>query len=141
VSTGMLALQKAVYAALKNDAALTAELGAGVRIFDHIPQAQTWPYIRIGDDTRSDWGTQDGDGSEVELMIHSWHRSPNRGRAPVHTIMDHVYRILHRSNLEVEGFTTVLIRNVFSEILVEEDLTTYHGVQRFRVLLANNEEG
>lgn len=125
-----LELQKAVYDALKGDAQLT--ILVGTKVYDSVPAGTGFPYVAIGDDTAVPFDSDTFDGMEMTLTIHSWARG--LGRKEVKTIMGNVYRILHKSTLNMNGHTMVLMRFEFAETDLDPDGVTYHGVQRFRAL-------
>lgn len=123
------ALQTAIYTKLTSDSTLD---GLVTGVFDSVPETTDYPYISIGADTFIDWGAMDFQGMEATITIHSWSRA--RGRKEVKAIMARIYALLHEASLTVTSHNCVLIRQEYSETLLDPDGTTYHGVQRFRAL-------
>jgi len=82
-----LALQTALFAHLRADTALSATLG-GPRIYDAPPHAQSGdaspPYITLGDESVTAWGTKTEEGAAHELTFTIW--SAERGFSQVKTI-------------------------------------------------------
>lgn len=124
-------LQQAVYAALTGSASLMALATGGVH--DHVPQGTGFPYVVVGDELSNPADTDDILGAEHMISVHTWSRYAGMGEA--RQIMQEVYTALHRSRLVVEGaaFVDCLIDS--SQVFLDEDGLTRHGVQRFRVLL------
>jgi hypothetical protein len=138
-------IQKSIYAKLRADANLSALLAKDVQnntqsaIYDNVPEAvdsgsdSVFPYVTIGDDTAVDWDTDNSQGKEATLTIHSWSRY--RGRKEVKEIQGAIYNALHLSNLIITGYHSVLMVSEYSETLVDPDGLTRHGVQRFRLIV------
>jgi len=138
-------VQKAVYLALRADTNLLAMLARDVNdktkpaIYDNVPEAvdagsdSVFPYVTIGDDTFIEWDTDNSQGKEGTLTIHSWSRY--RGRKEVKEIQGAIYDRLHLSNLIFNGYYSVLMLSEYSETLVDPDGLTRHGVQRFRLIM------
>ena len=133
------AIQAAIYTRLTTYAPLTALVGT--RIYDFILPTATPPYVRIGDNTETDWSTKTADGWEFTLTIHCWDFE-KAGRKSVKAVMSAIYDALNRqeANVAVAGFTLVEIKSEFAETFQETSETGqadhfYHGVQRFRALV------
>lgn len=135
MSNGRLELQKDVYAALTGDSALMAKITG---VFDFIPDAQAYPFIQVGEADFSDWSSHTFDGFDATILVHLWHRPGSRGRAPLSDIMQDIYRILHKNTFSIPGFNVLSMRYDFSNIIVDPDAVTYHGVTRFRLLMGGN---
>ena len=135
------ALQKGIYDRLTGYAALTTALG-GARIFDFIPQGQTPPYVRIGDETRSEWDTKTEHGWDATMTIHAWSFEA-AGQKEIKTILGLLYDALHQQedNITVAGFQLVTIVCEFDHSYLEPSVEGapdkyWHGVMRFRALLS-----
>lgn len=92
-----------------------------------------FPYVVIGNDTHVPFDTDDASGSEATLVIHTWSRAKKVSETK--EIQGSVYDALHRYDLEVEGFHLVTMDFEYSETFLDPDALTFHGVQRFRILL------
>jgi hypothetical protein len=121
-------IQKSIYQTLTADPDLM-EVITGV--FDHVPQGQDYPYINIGEDTSIEWDTDTELGSESTLTVHVWSRE--YGRRQVKEIMEQIYDILHRAEIELETLHLVDCVVEFMETFLESDGVTRHGVMRIRV--------
>nr|WP_297388262.1 DUF3168 domain-containing protein [uncultured Roseateles sp.] len=125
------ALQTAVFTRLA--AAL-----APVAVYDHVPQAVDpgsdvpFPYVTIGEDEPREWDTDTEDGFEATFTVHVWSRQ--LGRLQVKQLQDEIYDALHRYNLPVTGYETVLLSFESATTLQDPDGITQHGVSRFRGL-------
>lgn len=131
---GRLNFQRALYQLLKNDPTLAGEGNKGV--FDFVPDNQAFPYVRIGDIEWVDFSTHTEDGFEGTCTIHTWSRPVDRGRRETLILQGIIYSLLHRSNLAIENYANVSLRFVSSNILVDPDNVTVHGIQVFRLLIA-----
>ncbi len=131
MSVGQFALQSTIYSTLNNDNTLTSTLGAGV--FDEVTEGTTYPFVAIGEDTVTDFGTKTEDGGQFTINIHVW--SQYTGSKETKNIMDRIHDLLHDSNLSVTGFNLVNLRFEFSDILRDPDGITRHGVMRFRAII------
>jgi hypothetical protein len=138
-------IQKAIYSELIEDSALATLLAKNANdsslpaIYDAVPQPKDagsdipFPYVVIGDDTLIDWDTDTSVGKEATITIHSWSRY--RGRIEVKNIQGAIYDALHLSQLNVDGYDTVLCFSEYSESILDPDGLTRHGVQRFRLII------
>lgn len=134
-----LELAKAVYARLIDYAELTAIRGD--RLFDHVPPTEIplgpnnegFPYQTMGEETSVSLDTDDSEGAEGTLTIHSW--STYRGTKEIRQMQDATHRALHRYSLSVTGANFITIEYDFSQILTDPDGITRHGIMRFRALL------
>ena len=118
--------QKAIYAALK--AALNP-----VTVYDHVPQRASFPYVTIGEDTTVDAGDKTAEGQDITLTIHAWSRK--RGRKEVKQILGQVRGALLGQPLMVAGYTVRFVRFEFGTTFKDADGVTYHGVQRYRIVV------
>ena len=119
-------VQKAIYAALK--AALNP-----VAVYDHVPRRASFPYVTIGEDTAVDAGDKTAEGQDITLTIHAWSRK--RGRKEVKQLLGQVRGALHGQPLTVAGYTVRLVRFEFGTTFKDADGVTYHGVQRYRIVV------
>ena len=124
-------LQKAIFAALEGDAALISMLGAG-RIHDLAPARVQFPYITLGRTSIYDWSTGTEGGTEQLVTLHVWSRG--RGKREAIEIMDRVSTCLHQANLALAGHHLVRLRQDYSEIVHDDDLSVHHGMLRFRAV-------
>lgn len=125
-----ISFQQSVYALLNGDSALLA-LVQGV--YDRPPQGSAFPYITIGESGISDWSTKTSTGTQHMLQLHVWSR--NGGRKEAAIIMERLHTLLHLGTMSITGQTLVQIRFVSSDIVLEDDGSTYQGTIRFKALL------
>jgi len=124
-------LQKAVYAALSADGALTTLLG-GASIYDAAPQDAAFPYVVIDHMQIRDWSTGTEPGAEHMLMLHVWSRYA--GKREAHEVADAVRAALDGAMLGLDDHRLVNLRHQYSELKRDEDGETQHGVLRFRAV-------
>lgn len=125
-----LALQKAIYAKLKNDADIAALVGT--RIYDNVPGDTGFPYLTLGDAQVTDWGAGDVAGAEHHLPFNVYTRGG--GRAEAKAIMGTVNAALKDAELTLEGYRLVNLRFLSAETAREADGTTWRGTIRFRAV-------
>lgn len=129
------AVQTAVVTALKADAALIALVnttGSNAGIYDFVDADTPFPYVVVGEGNARAMDTKTEHGMDQTLMIHTW--SEYRGMKQVKEIMAAVVDALDRAALSVTGHDLIDLRFEFSDILLDPDGLTRHGVQRFRVM-------
>ena len=123
-------LQKAIFAALGANAALTSVVGT--RIFDHAPANAAFPYITFGRTSVYDWSTGTESGTEQLFTLHVWSKS--KGKKEVLEIMELARETLHDAALELEGHSLVNLRLEFSEARYDDRNEAHHGLLRFRAV-------
>jgi hypothetical protein len=122
--TAAWALQKAVYAALTADAALTA-LCSG-RVFDAVPKKAAFPYVVIGEAEE-----RDGGGIVTHaLSLHLWSRA--NGAREVKQIADAVRACLDGAPLALDGHVLIDLAFVAADYVRQSDGETWRGSLRFR---------
>lgn len=119
-------IQEQMYTTL-SDAELT--------VYDFVPDNEHWPYVTFGDPDTAAFDTQEYDGAEITYPIHVWHRPEDRGKAPVLEIQQTIYDLLHKTDFTLTCGSVVSMRFLNAEIVVDPDNVTYHGIQRFRILI------
>lgn len=129
-TTGAVAIQKAVYDALSADVTLAAKISG---VFDFVPAPTVFPYVSIGEATVTPFDSETFNGTDNDLYVHTW--TQGAGRKLAKEIMDDIYRILHNANLVITGFCAVLCRFTFMETMIDPDGQSYHGIQRFRLII------
>lgn len=125
-------LQVALYAKLS-----TALPG---KVFDHVPQDKAGLYVTIGDDTFTDWDTDDATGFECTATINTYNTNKagavtDEGYKNLKSLQQTVYDTLHLQPLVVTGYNTVGVVQEYAESRRDNDGISRHGVQRFRILL------
>lgn len=138
MSYGPSATQAAIYLVLSQDTQLQTLLEGSrkdKKIYDIVPQAEPFPFITMADIQWDNRGNHSWDGLSGVLTVHSWYRSPNMGRAGVQLIMKRIDEILHNSEPTITGWTVVSFLRGSSNIIVDEDRVTLHGIQTFKIMI------
>lgn len=140
-------VHQAVFSALRGDSTLRALLAADViagsptmaAVYDgEAPQfatpedASRFPYIVTGDQTSTEFDSDDIDGQETTITLHVWDHY--RGKKRVRQVLDAIYNVLHEATLSVSGQHLVYCYWEFSEVLPEDAPRSQHAVTRFRVV-------
>lgn len=112
-----LALQKAIY----------DRLSSVVKVYDSVPEGAKLPYVVIGEDIATDWGTKLKDGQNVSVTLHIW--SDYNGMAEAKEMASTVLEALTSEPLEVQGFDFVLCRLELLQFMVDPE-GYRHGVVR-----------
>jgi len=134
-------LRAALIARFSADAGLLALIKAdgGVpRIWDSVPPEEVFPYIRLGDDSFSDYGDKSEPGQENYSNFHIFDRNPKsgyRGQKNVNLIQARLYALLHEKQMDVEGGQAYLIRFSSQRVLTDDGLM-WHGISRYRFLIS-----
>jgi hypothetical protein len=124
-------LQKALFAALAGDSALTALLG-GLKIFDHAPADVRFPYVTFGRTSIYDWSTGTEGGTEQLFTLHIWSKA--RGKKEALDIMEAVKGSLDDAALALDEHHLVNLRFEYGEVLYDDDISLHHGLLRFRAV-------
>ncbi len=124
-------LQKSVVQALKSDVALSGLLG-GSYVYDFVPQRAAYPFVSLGNVVSRDWSTSSERGDEHALTLHIWSKA--RGKKQCHLLVSAVRRVLHDVELVVEDHALVNLRYEFSDVRLDPDGETLHGIVRFRAV-------
>jgi len=112
---------------------------AGLEVFDHVPfepagaPDTNFPYGTIGDAEATPFDNDDDRGAYVDATVHVWSRY--KGRKEVDEALDAIYGLLHRAALTAVGYKVVDCLFTFSDVFVEQDGQTRHGVIRFRLTI------
>lgn len=132
-----LDFQKAVFAALNGDPALTALIGAG-KVFDDVPHsketsAPEFPYVVIGDQTGEENGASGACAADMTIEVHAWSRGA--GRSQCLSILDAIRAAVeggadHKTHAVATGVLVELHYQAHQTVL-EEDRETYRGTIRF----------
>lgn len=128
-----LEIQKAIFKALNDDKTLNKKITG---VFDFVPQEKKYPYVSIGADSFSDFGSHTFDGLDGFVIIDSWTQGET-SRELVKMIQADVYRILHNSDLAVTGFCVIKIVREFVETVLDPDGQTHHGIERYSIILTD----
>lgn len=127
-----LALQKAVIAALRADAAVSA-LVAG-RVYDEPPQGVEAPYVRIGNVDVSPL-RMDGSTDETVTFSIEGHSRPVAGRVEATRIAEAVRGALEGQDIVVPGFTTDWLHFITQAVSRDADGKSYVAVAAFEASL------
>lgn len=125
------ALQKALIARLREDAAVTALLGDPARVWDQPPAELQWPHLLVG---RSDSRPAPAEGGAVEHRVSLSCVSRFGGTEEARAVAAAVRACLHEATLEADGVRTANLRVTFSDVFRSADLRRSHAVVRLRAL-------
>lgn len=126
-------LQKALYAKLSADSALSALI---IGVYDAVPANTNFPYVVMGEALARDWSSTTTSGAAYSAALRVFSR--DGGRKQALAIMERLYALLHMQTLSVSGHTAVSVRYESSETRLEDDGITYQGIMRMRILLQQN---
>lgn len=130
----LVALQTALASALANAASIQALVGDPARVYDHVPQDATFPYIEIGDVEASADNDKDTNRIVAQVQINVWTGDEYAGRGSALQIMDAIYGVLHRAALSISGNAHVLTRFVGAETGRGDDGTVYGGIALYDIV-------
>lgn len=122
----MLAFKKAVYAVLSGDGTLTGL----ATIHDMAKLNQDLPYIDLANVSERDSSSKIYTGSEYFPIIHVWAATSDE----VLQIDERIRALLHRQELTIVGENFVDMTHIDTDIFIDTDNETMHGVVSFRAL-------
>lgn len=126
-----LDLQKAIVATLKGNAPVASLIGA--RIYDHVPDKASYPYVTYGADQSLQDDADCVAGFEVFVTIDVW--SAGVGQPEMKRIAGAVRAALHNAELALDEHSLVLIEHRQTRYLDDPDKQLRHGVVEFRALV------
>jgi hypothetical protein len=131
MSAHELALQKALIAHLKDDAAVQALLGQPARIWDAPPGRPILPHLLIG---RSESRPVRADGGGVEHALTLTVVSQFRGTEEAKAVLAAVRSRLTSAVVETDGVRTVSLRVAFADVFPGADGARTFAVLRVRAV-------
>mgnify|MGYP003377525631 CR=1 FL=1 len=131
----VLALRRALLAALTADAALVALLG-GAHVYDEAPPGAPTPRVTFADVQHRDWSAQLSRGAEHIVVLTVW--SGARGTREALEIADRVIAILDEAPLTLVGHALVDLRFVALATRREQNGRFARADIRFRATTESN---
>lgn len=125
------ALQEALIAHLRDDAALKALLGDPARVWDQPPGEPVFPHLLIG---RSESRPVAADGCGVEHNLTLTCGSTFGGTEEAKAVSAAVRARLFEAVLTADGVRTISLRVVFSDVFRSPDLRRTWAVIRVRAV-------
>lgn len=142
-----LEVQKEIYLLLYEDDSIIDLLNGDSstdattdRIYDYVPDNSAYPYITLQILPWSDRGNHTNEGLECEFQINVFYKPDAtnnlaRGNKTIHDIQKRIDELLHKTELCIDGWNTLILRRSFIDIQTNEDNVTKHGIQRFNLLI------
>lgn len=137
MSAHELALQKALIAHLKADAAVQVLLGDPGRIWDSPPQYPVFPHLLIG---RCESRAVGADGGGIEQALTLTVVSRFRGTEEAKAVLAAVRLALNDAALEADGVRTVSLRVTFADVFPGADGARTFAVLRVRAVTEESGE-
>lgn len=129
MSSPVLALRRAIRAALLADAALAGQLG-GPHVYDEAPPGAPAPRIAFAEVQARDWSAQSSAGAEQILVLSVW--SDARGMREALDIADRVVALLNEAPLTLAGHRLIDLRFVALATRREQNGRYARADMRFR---------
>lgn len=132
-------LQRAVYSALVNDAAVS---GLVQSVYADHPQPDepeddsVFPYITIGNDVATTWDSHTFDGGNHLVQIDVWSRSNNF--LETKDVADAIRDLLHHQPLTIAAADHVLTINENNTFTRDPDGHTKRGMCMYRIILTED---
>ena len=133
------ALAQALHMALRDDVAVTAQLGDPPRLYDHAPEDPIYPYLTYGAMREQSEGGDDLQLSAFTLNLHIWSRYG--GRSEVLSTTAALRSVIERRDLNIAGHKLVSANVIYSDIFRAPDGRTLHGLLRVSIKLSPVMEG
>lgn len=128
MKTSLWPLQVSILKRLKAHAELMKTVTG---IYDDVSSARAFPYVSLGEDTATPWGTKTNSGEEVTTTLHVW--STYNGKKEAKQILSFVLESITSEPLPLDGGFFMEYSNLdFMEIFTDPDGQTRHGVVRLR---------
>ena len=131
MSAHELALQKALIAHLKADAAVRALLGSPARVWDAAPAEAGFPHLIIG---RCESRPVAADGGGVEQALTLTVASRFRGTEEAKAVLAAVRLALNDASLAADGVRTVSLGVSFAQVFPSADGARTFAVLRVRAV-------
>lgn len=111
-----------------------------IPVYSFVPDNTQGEFVQIGDDTLIDLSGDCFVGFEATLTIHAWTipaatGEAYRGAMRCKEIQTQIYNALNRQDFTISGYNNLGCNAEFSETFQDSDGVSWHGVQRFRILL------
>ena len=135
--------QQTIYEVLSTDETLQDLIGGlghktipgDSKIYDRVPNEKNYPYITIGDIQWADRGNHTWEGWRAVLTVNVWYRDPGAARKAVQAIQKRIDELIHKTEPCIEGWNIVGLRRSTSNIIIEPDNITLHGIQKFNLMI------
>lgn len=125
-----LEVQKALVAALKAAAGVSALVGA--RVYDRAPDGVTFPYLQVRHVATTPADAQGRRGSEALWTVDVWSRAP--GAVECRRIMAAVHGALHWATPTLDAGSVVMCRENGRRDVADPDGVTTHGMLDFIIV-------
>jgi hypothetical protein len=109
MSSAILALRRAILAALVADSTLTGLLG-GAHVYDEAPLGAPFPRVAFVEAQHRDWSAQSSRGAEQMIVLTIW--SAARGTREALDIADRIVALLDEAPLQLDGHVLIDLRFV-----------------------------
>lgn len=130
-----LEVQQAIFRSLTNDPVLAGLLGKNasgqVRVFDSVPDGEAMEFIHVGDVIWNDWGDKTDPGQDGVFTLHVWTRQ--KANLPLYKIGREITRIFHQQRLVLSVGEVTLLRQTFSQVLVDANGRDRQLVKNYRI--------
>lgn len=105
----------------------------GLTVFDHVPQGQAHPFVRV-DPLKvevSDTDTERGFEAKIQIVTYSRYR----GAKECQTIAQQIYDALHLwQPANTANYRIIVITQDFQESAIDDDGLTRYTIQRFKII-------
>lgn len=135
MTSPVVALRRAMRAALLADAQLTTTLG-GPHVYDEAPPGAPAPRIGFSDVQARDWSAQSSRGAEQIVVLTVW--SSERGTREALDIADRIVAVLDEAPLVLSGHRLVDLRFMQMATRREQNGRLARADLRFRATTEQN---
>lgn len=110
---------------------------SGISAYNHVPQDEVdYPFVVVDSITLEN-NDSDSEFAYIGMAyVHVW--SDYKGEFEAAGIQKQIYDACHRQPLTTTSYKISGIHQEFSEILVDPDGITRHGVQRYKIYFEPN---
>ena len=103
----------------------------GGRVYDHVPQDVSFPYVKIGESHSQPDDTICDEGTDELLTLHVWSRY--RGQKEIKEVTAAIHTALHQVDLTVTGRPYAVATISGTQSFDDPDGLTRHGVIQVKI--------
>lgn len=125
---------EALWELLDGDATLDSLATGG--IWDSVPDSRAYPFVQLGEVFETKDATFSVDGRSVLVWVHVW--SQYAGKKEAQSILARIGDLLDETALSVDGASVQNCEVEYTQVTMDPDGRTRHGLAHVRVSLAES---
>lgn len=110
---------------------------AGLNVHGHVPQNEAvYPYVVVDSMSLNNNDSDSEFAYDASVTVHVF--SKYKGESETAGIQKQIYDAVHRQPLTTASYKVSGVHQEYSEIMMDNDGITRHGVQRYRLFFEPN---